>query len=411
MTFGPPRSTPRRAGAARIRPLVVACALAAVAFAGGPAPVVRAQGTLSAIQADVDAISRHARPSVVTVIAQRAVSTPALRAGQPPTSRLHSRVGSGVAVAINEVVTTASVVLGAEKLVVVTENGISVDARLVGMDPVRNVALLRVDGVELPPIVLADRPASLGDWVIALGVSYRGQPTQSVGNVSYRFREPRLSLLQLTNDVYPGNSGGAALDTHGNLVGLVQGELGAPESGTSPNEGDHRPTGLSIVVPVEDVAAVLRDVRRDGRAHLGYMGVSTRAGNVESASQPGERVPLGAIVEAYVPGGPAERLGLRKGDLIVAFEGERVEYPEQLARWVAATPPGTIVSVVWARNDMRHAGRVALGESPTPIPAWMMPTVGAAAPANAHVAELEARIRRLNRELVRLRGQQQDSMR
>src|SRR5262249_19776363 len=67
----------------------------------------------------------------------------------------------------------------------------------------------------------------------------------------------------------------------------------------------------------------------------------------------------------------AARLGLRKGDLIVAFNGERVEYPEQLARWVAVAGPGAEVSLVWVRDELKQVGRTRLDEAPSPIPSWM----------------------------------------
>ena len=106
---------------------------------------VRAQGALSAIESDVDRIVRRARPSLVTVVGQR---YPVLhyRTGPVRSRRLYSRVGSGVAIGEDEVLTTASVVLDAEKLVVVTDNQLQVEAVLVGLDPIHNVALLRVPG-------------------------------------------------------------------------------------------------------------------------------------------------------------------------------------------------------------------------------------------------------------------------
>ncbi len=405
-------SQPTRPGRANARPGFGTFALAlATLLTLWPATPPRAQGTLSAIEADVDAISRQARPSLVTVIAQRTVAARA-RAGAAPRPRLHSRVGSGVAVESHVVLTTASVTLGSEKIIVVTDNGLQVEARLVGMDPIHNVSVLAVDGLEIPPLAMATRAAQPGDWVIALGSSYRAAPTQSVGNISYRYREPHSSLLQLTNAVYPGNSGGAALNSRGELIGLVQGELGAPEGPGAVTEDSHRPTGMSFVLPIEDVAPVYRTLRRDGRPHLGFLGVSTKASYVDASSDPNERVPLGALVEVVQPGGAAEQLGLRKGDLIVAYEGERVEYPEQLARWVAATNPGTLVNFVWVRDEMRRSGRVALRESPTPIPSWMQvstsvsSTTAVGGTGTPRVAELEARVRKLNREIEHLRGQQ-----
>src|SRR5262249_58232039 len=101
-------------------------------------PVARAQSTLSAIEEDVERIARRARPCVLTIIAQ---SSSASRAAQA--RRTVNRVGSGVAVSTNGVLTTASVVLGADHVVVVTDNHLQVEAHVVGMDTVRNLALLR----------------------------------------------------------------------------------------------------------------------------------------------------------------------------------------------------------------------------------------------------------------------------
>jgi S1-C subfamily serine protease len=236
-----------------------------------------------------------------------------------------------------------------------------------------------------------------------------------VGTIAYRFREPRISLLQLTNEVYPGNSGGAALNSRGELIGLVQGELGSPEAPGRSDDSERRPSGASFVIPSEDIIPVLESLRREGRVRHGLLGVSTHAGFVDSDTQPGARVPLGAIVESLSPGGPAQRAGLRKGDLIVAYQGERVEYPEQLARWVAATPPGTTVSLVWARDEMRHTGRAALEEAPAGIPSWMnvevpsAPVAAAPAAGGTRIADLQEQIRRLSREIDRLRTQQDSS--
>ena len=338
----------------------------ALLFALAPlAPIAHAQGTLSAIEQDVERIARRARPCVVTVIAQRSTG----RAGQP--RRLHSRVGSGVALSADGIVTTASVVLGAERVLVVTDNHLQAEARVVGLDPVRNLALLRPEGLELASLPLAQKWAVSGDWAITLGNSYGGAPTQSVGNVAMRFSEPGTSLLQLSNEVHPGNSGGAALNSRGELLGLVQGELGAPTAPGTRERAERRPGGISFAIPVEDIIPFLDGLAKFGRVRHGMIGVSTRAAFVPSASDPSDRVPLGALVEAVQPGGPAAKLGLKKGDLVVAFNDARVEYPEQLARWVAVAGPGTEVKVVWVRDEIRHENSVRLEEAPSAIPSWM----------------------------------------
>ncbi len=339
--------------------------LLALAASVTGARAARAQSTLSAIEDEVERIARYARPCVVTVVAQRTTGKSAA------TRRTHSRVGSGVAISSDGILTTASVVLGAERLRVITHNHLQVEARLVGMDPVRNLALLRPEELELVALPLASRPAGSGDWAIALGNSYGGAPTQSVGTVAMRFAEPGTSLLQLTNEVHPGNSGGAALNSRGELLGLVQGELGAPAAPGQRERAERRPGGMSFAIPVDEIAPFLDGLARYGRVRHGSFGVSTRAAFLPGASNPAERVPLGAVVEAVQPGGAAARLGLRKGDLIVAFNGVRVEYPEQLARWVAVAGPGAQVKLVWVRDEIGREGVTRLDEAPSAIPSWM----------------------------------------
>jgi len=377
--------------------------LLAVALLPSGVPA-RAQTALSALQTDVDQVTTRARASVVTVFSQRTTTVRGARDNKPK-NRLHTRVGSGVAVDENLILTTASVVLGAERVLVLTANGIQVDATLAGIDPIYNIALLRVPELRLPPIPFATgRAPQAGDWVIALGTSYRAQPTQSVGYVAFRFPEPRIPLLQLTNTVYPGNSGGAALNPRGELVGIVQGELASPDASVSAADGERRPGGMSFVLPVEAVRPVYMSLKREGRVRHGYLGVSTTAASVMSDTEQGLEVPIGARIESVAPGGPAARLGLMPGDLVVGFDRERVEYPSQLARWVAATSPGTEVEFVWVRDEIQRVGRIVLSEAKEAQPAWAAEAVQPSAPeSDDRISQIEKQIKRLNRELQSLK--------
>jgi serine protease Do len=384
--------------------LLIVAGLAAL-----PPAAARSQGTLSQLQTDVDHIARQGRPSVVTVLSRRTLTHGTGRSGRP---RVQTRVGSGVAMAANEVLTTASVVQNAEQLTVLTDNGLQSRAELVGVDPIYNLALLRVSDVLLPPARLAreDSP-QVGDWVITLGTSYRIQPTQSVGNIAYVLAEPRFTRLQLTNAAYPGNSGGAAVNSRGELIGIVQGELG---QGSYAERSDQpRPGGMTFVLSLGNVRHVYESLRRDGHLVYGYMGVSTSGATIEALSERGARVPIGALVEAVEPGSPAARAGLVKGDLIVAFEGERVEYSEQLARWVAATRPGTAVELVWVRGETPQNAGDVVSRSPHETPPWALavaaPRPAAPAPPPARtgdrITDLERQVLELNREIARLRSE------
>jgi S1-C subfamily serine protease len=381
---------------------------AILASALGLAGDVAAQGTLSALQTDVDQIARRARPSVVTVFAVRTESAPkTATASNTSAHRVRTRVGSGVAVEENLILTTASVVLQAERVMVNTANGLQVGAEIVGVDPVFNLALLRVPTLRLPPLrFAAGRPARVGDWVVSLGTSYNAQPTQSLGNVAQRHHEPGQGLLQLTNTVYPGNSGAAALNIRGELAGLVQGELGPPVLSGAASDAERRPGSTSFAMPVETLRPVFESLKREGRVPHGYLGVTTLAASLESDIEGGPSTPIGALVDGIIGGGPADHLGLRPGDLIVAFDGERVETPEQLARWVLATPPGQPVRLVWVRRGTERNGTVVLNESPDRVPLWLAGATADATPEGPRkIAELEREIRRLSQELGRLKDQ------
>ncbi len=377
--------------------------LAAIALVGSAiAPrSIGAQGTLSALETDVDHIARIAAPSVVTVVAQRSTVRDRGRSGT--SKRLHTRVGSGVAIGGESIITTASVVLGAERVMVRTQSGVQVEGQVRGIDLVYNIAVVQAEGLRLPPIRLAEALAQPGDWVIALGTSYRGQPTQSVGNVATIYPDPRQPLLQLTNVVYPGNSGGAALNARGELIGLVQGELGTPEPAGRGPDSNRRPGGMSFVLPSHTLQPALESLLRDGRVPHGFLGVSTSSASVESEAEPGVRVPIGALVENVQSNGPAMKAGLRRGDLIVGFDRERVEYADHLARWVSSTRPGAAIDLVWVRDEVQQRGRIVLGESTAPSPQWAEARPdGAVSPTRA--VQIERQIQKLNLELDRLKS-------
>ncbi len=279
-----------------------------------PALAADAQSPYSPAQTDMGAVARRARASVVIIVA-RSRELHRDRRNQEVT-RIHTRVASGVAVEENVVLTTASAVMGADEVSIRTDNDLQTEATITGLDPVFNVAVLKVAGVRLPPVRFAEsREPQIGDWVLTLGGSYRYQITESVGTISARYPEPRLALLQLTNTVYPGNSGGAALNARGELIGLVQGELGAPEL-TRSHADEITPSGMSFVLPSDNVRRVYEAIRREGRVRHGYLGVTTSGASVASDTEEGVDVPIGATVENVIPGSPAARLGLRRGDLM-----------------------------------------------------------------------------------------------
>ena len=385
----------------RFAAAVLSCALLlGIPVAHGP----QAQGTLSAIETDVDLILATTRPSVVTIVTVRDAPE-----GVRTDLQASTRIGSGIAIAEDEILTTASVVDRASHIWVRTSNRLQFQALVVGSDPISNVALLRVPGVVLPPARFAlSRPPRLGDWVIAVGTTrdVHDRSAHSLGTVTFRHRDPRWPLWQLTNLVYPGFSGAPVVSARGELVGMLQGELD-PLSQAELPPAERVAPGASFMLGVDDLRTIYLSLHREHRVRHGYLGVSSRAVSVEAESEKGARVPLGVEVLDVTAGGPAARAGLKRGDIIVAFEGVPVEDPVQLGRWVTATPPGNAVRLVWVRDELRHEGRPVLTESQAAVQDWASPGPLAVATSEAQgtrIADLERRIERMNRELARLRG-------
>ncbi len=367
------------------------------------ATTLPAQDAMPPSPAEVAALARKVRPSVFAVLARRAAEPSARGAGEA--KRTLTRVGSGVAVDdAGGILTTASVALGARRLSVLTASGAEVEVVLAGVDPTSNVALLRAPGLRTAPIPPAPAGgARVGDWVLTLGASYRAKPTQTQGIIVRRHPDLRHVLLQITNRVYPGNSGAPALNAQGQLVGIVQGELG-PELRQGRDTPDPRTQGAGLVLPIETFAPVVSDLRARGRVRHGFLGVQTRALSIESVSQRGEQVPLGALVEHVIDRSPAAGGGLKPGDLVVGFEGERVEYPDQLARWVASTPPGTVVELIWVRQETRRSARFALSEAPDLYLAGLDAPDSSSGALTERIQALEQELRRLGRELDHLKN-------
>ena len=241
------------------------------------------------------------------------------------TQRVHSRVGSGVAVGVDEILTTASVVLGAEHVIVRDRQRPAGRgrARRHRPDP-QHRAAARAGGLELPRAARwRAKPPKLGDWVIALGSSYGAAPTQSVGNIAFRFREPRLEPAAAHERGLPGQQRrrGAQLARRTARPRAGRARLAR---GPGPPRARRTPAGRhQLRDPAPRTCAPSCDGAAPGRPRAPRASWASRraARSWTASTQPGAaRADRRDRRGASQPGGPAERAGLRKGDLIVAFE-------------------------------------------------------------------------------------------
>jgi len=338
-----------------------AAALLALVLGGGGAafasPLVAPGGTPPE---ELAAASIGALPSVVTVLGVR--SHESLRQGPEGQSRRPRSLASGVVIeARGRIITVASAVRDCDAIAVRLDDGRELPAMLLGIDEDSDVALLSVPATDLIPIRLA--PAGLnpvGEPASAIGSGVGNNPRVSYGAVRRVYTKPLGSLLLLSNDVYPGSSGGATLNAHGELLGMVVGRLAdAPADWDAPSGG-----GVTFAVHADDLRTLITHLESYGVVRRGYLGVRMVQGEIVDAERPGTPFKVGVRVEDVVPGSPAARLDLRAGDLVVGWNGETLGSPEDLMRRVEGSPPGTIVPLVWVRDDERREGRLVVGARP-----------------------------------------------
>ena len=257
------------------------------------------------------------------------------------------------------IVTNAHVVAGAETAQVrFNDTGHLVEADVLGTDPSSDLAVLRVDPGSvgaLRPLRLADSDdVRVGDSVIAIGHPFGLDRTATAGIVSGVGREIRApdgfqieEAIQTDAPINPGNSGGPLLDVRGRVVGVNA------QIATAGNRGN---VGIGFAVPANTVRDVVPRLSRGEPIVRPYLGVTTAP------------APRGAAIQSVLPGAPAEREGLRAGDVIVRIDGREVDEPEDVSDAVSAHRPGDEIEVEVMRDGERRTITVELDKRPQRTP-------------------------------------------
>ena len=235
------------------------------------------------------------------------------------------------------------------------------DARVVGRDPLTDTALIKLDKApaSLPIAALGDSDAlQPGDWVMAIGNPFNLGHTVTVGVVSYLGRpfltsEGRFQkMIQTDASINPGNSGGPLIDTEGRVVGINAAILGSEGGGN---------IGIGFAVPINTAKALLPQLRK-GKIVRGRIGLQVSPIGEDEAQGLKLTKPEGAIVRQVERDSPAERAGIKPGDVIVECQGQPVKTPDDLVALVTSIAPGTRVPVVLSRNGVRQTVSVTVEE-------------------------------------------------
>ncbi|MBM4034374.1 MAG: trypsin-like serine protease [Planctomycetes bacterium] len=263
---------------------------------------------------------------------------------------MRKHLGSGVLIdPEGHVLTNHHVVKGADRVTVRLTDAKDVKrsfpAKVLGVDPHTDVALLKIDPGRFPvvtaPLGDSDQVA-LGDWVIAIGNPFHLTGTVTAGVVSGLHRQPRQNLIedfiQIDAAVNFGNSGGPILNTRGEVVGLV--DLGLFPAN---NIGFAIPTGL--------ITPYIEDMRKHGRPRRGYLGVSLQDITAEVAKSRKLPVEAGVLVTGVASVSPGGRAGIRKGDIIESVGGKKAPTARDAQALILRTPPGTELAISVRRGD------------------------------------------------------------
>jgi Do/DeqQ family serine protease len=319
-----------------------------------------------------DAVKK-AVPAVVNIFSSKAVKTPRHpflndplfrdffgdRLGEEP--RRAASLGSGVIVSSQGyILTNNHVVEAADEIEVALADGKKLKARAVGNDPESDIAVLQVEGGSLPAITFAETDAlRVGDVVLAIGNPFGFGQTVTMGIVSALGRSQLgintfENFIQTDAAINQGNSGGALIDAAGNLVGI----------NTAIYSRTGGSLGIGFAIPASSAKNIMEQIIQTGSVVRGWIGVEAREITPEIAESFRLSSTSGALIAGVLKGGPAERAGLKPGDILVAIEGSPVKDPNSMLNLVAALAPGKPAAIRLRRESRDIEVQVMVGKRP-----------------------------------------------
>jgi serine protease Do len=230
------------------------------------------------------------------------------------------------------------------------------DAQIIGTDPRTDLALIKIkDAGNLPVAHLGDSDAlEVGEWVVAIGNPFGLAQTVTTGIISAKGRVigagPYDDFLQTDASINPGNSGGPLFNLKGEVVGINTAIVAGGQ-------------GIGFAIPVNMAKKLLPQLKK-GRVTYGYIGVLPQDLTPELADSFGLKEPAGVLIGDVISGEPAEKGGMKKGDIILEYNGEKVENAHQFRKMVGDTPVGTKVKMTVWRDKQRKTLSVTIGEVP-----------------------------------------------
>ncbi|MGE0130817.1 MAG: DegQ family serine endoprotease [Blastocatellales bacterium] len=332
----------------------------------------------AAVISYADVVGRVA-PAVVTIHSERVVRAPRQypflddpffrdffgdRFGGPgPREQIQRGLGSGVIITKDGyILTNFHVIDGAEEIKAELTNNRAYDAKVVGADQRSDLAVLKIDANDLPMLTLGDSDrVRVGDVALAVGNPLGIGQTVTAGIISAKGRSTGLSdgsfesFLQTDAPINQGNSGGALVNTASELVG-INSQIVSPTGGN---------IGIGFAIPANMARNVAEQLIKSGKVRRGHLGVTIQPITSDMAENLGLKDVRGVIVSGVEPGSPAERAGLKQGDVITVINGKQIDDGNSLRNLVASSAPGTEVTMTILRDGREQQLRATLGELPS----------------------------------------------
>jgi serine protease Do len=277
--------------------------------------------------------------------------------GQPREFQSQS-LGSGFIISADGyILTNAHVVETADEITVRLTDKRELKAKVIGADRRTDIALIKIEASNLPVVRFGDpNRLKVGEWVLAIGSPFGFENTVTAGIVSAKGRslpqENYVPFIQTDVAVNPGNSGGPLFNLRGEVVG-INSQIYSRTGGFM---------GLSFAIPIDVANDIAQQLRTTGKVTRGRIGVVIQPLTRELADGFGLPKPQGALVNSVEKGGPAEKAGVEAGDVILRFDGKPVTASEDLPRIVAATKPGSKVTMQLWRNKQAKEVPVVVAE-------------------------------------------------
>ncbi|MDI6728771.1 MAG: DegQ family serine endoprotease [Thermodesulfovibrionales bacterium] len=317
-------------------------------------------------------VAERVKPAVVNISTSRTVKAqrhpffddPLFRRffGEPgPQKRKVTNLGSGViATPDGYILTNNHVIEGAEDIIVKLSDGKEYKGRAIGMDSRTDIAIIKINETNLPTVPWGDSDKlRVGEVVLAVGNPYGLSQTITMGIISALGRSgigitDYEDFIQTDAAINPGNSGGALVNIRGELIGI--------NTAIFSTSGGYQ--GIGFAIPSNMVKNVMDSIINQGRVVRGWLGVQIQPLTTELVKQLGLKDEGGVLLVDVVEGGPAEKGGLKRYDVIVEYDGKKTDNPFHFKNMVAATKPGKTVEIKIIRNGNLLTAKVTIAELP-----------------------------------------------